>query len=193
MKKKGSVSRLWRTLPIGQRPTFIEWVVQRLRCLSCGVVRQVKIPFADPDRRYTRGFERYVLELSRHMTIQDVAHHLGISWHTVKEIQKRELQRRFSAPSLKGLRRIAIDEISIGRGHRYLTVVLDLHSGAVVFVGEGKGADALKPFWKRLRFSRARIEAVAMDMSQAYIAAVSNNLPHAAIVFRSFPRDQTHE
>ena len=186
VKKKGSVSRLWRTLPIGQRPTFIEWVVQRLRCLSCGVVRQVKIPFADPDRRYTRGFERYVLELSRHMTIQDVAHHLGISWHTVKEIQKRELQRRFSAPSLMGLRRIAIDEISIGRGHRYLTVVLDLHSGAVVFVGEGKGADALKPFWKRLRFSRARIEAVAMDMSQAYIAAVSNNLPHAAIVFDHF-------
>jgi transposase len=155
VKKKEVVSRLWMTLPIGRRPTFIEWGIQRLRCMACGVVRQAKIPFADPDRRYTRGFERYVLELSRHMTIQDVAHHLGISWHTVKEIQKRELQRRFSAPSLKGLRRIAIDEISIGRGHRYLTVVLDLHSGAVVFVGEGKGANALEPFWKRLRSSKA--------------------------------------
>lgn len=186
VKKKGAVSRMWRTLPIGLRPTFIEWAVQRLRCLACGAVRQVKVPFADPDRRYTRGFERYVLELSRHMTIQDVAHHLGISWHTVKEIQKRELQKRFSVPSLKALSRIAIDEISIGRGHRYLTVVLDLHSGAVVFVGEGKGASALEPFWKRLKFSKARIEAVAMDMSQAYIAAVSNNLPHATIVFDHF-------
>jgi transposase len=150
------------------------------------VIRQARIPFADPDRRYTRAFERYVLELSRHMTMQDAAHHLGISWHTVKEIQKRYLQRRFSCPSLKDLKRIAIDEISVGRGHRYLTVVLDLHSGAAVFVGEGKGADALIPFWKRLKSSRAGIEAVAMDMSQAYIAAVTSNLPHATIVFDHF-------
>jgi transposase len=120
------------------------------------------------------------------MTMQDVAHHLEISWHTVKEIQKRYLQRHFSSPSLKALKRIAIDEISVGHGHRYLTVVLDLHSGAVVFVGEGKGADALTPFWKRLKASGARIEAVAMDMSQAYIGAVSANLPRATIVFDHF-------
>ncbi len=186
VKKKGTVRRTWITLPIGLRPTLIEWDVQRLRCLGCGALRQVNIPFADPDRRYTRAFDRYVLELSRHMTMADVARHLGISWHTVKEIQKRYLQRRFLCPSLKDLKRIAIDEISIGHGHRYLTVVLDLHSGAVVFVGEGKGADALEPFWKRLKFSRARIEAVAMDMSQAYITAVRSNLPHATIVFDHF-------
>jgi len=186
VKKKGTVRRVWNTLPIGLRPTLIEWFLQKLLCLSCGVVRQVKVPFADPDRRYTRGFERYMLELSRHMTIKDVAYHLGISWHTVKDIQKRYLEKLFYRPSLKKLKRVAIDEISIGRGHRYLTVVLDLYSGAVVFVGEGKGADALKPFWKRLKSSKARIEAVAMDMSQAYISAVTNNLPRATIVFDHF-------
>jgi transposase len=120
------------------------------------------------------------------MTILDVAHHLQMSWHTVKEIQKRNLGKHFSRPALKALKRIAIDEISVGRGHRYLTVVLDLDSGAVVFVGEGKGASALEPFWKRLKSSRARIQAVAMDMSQAYISAVTANLPHAAIVFDHF-------
>lgn len=186
VKRKGTVRRVWNTLPVGLRPTLIEWFVQRVFCLSCGVVRQVKIPFADPERRYTRGFERYVLELSRHMTMLDVARHLAISWHTVKEIQKRYLRTHFSSPSLKGLTQIAIDEISIGRGHRYLTVVLDLASGAVVFVGEGKGTNALIPFWKRLRASRASIEAVAMDMSQAYISAVTGNLPTATIVFDHF-------
>jgi transposase len=186
VKRKGTVRRVWMTLPIGLRPTLIEWDVQRLRCLACRALRQANVPFADPDRRYTRGFERYVLELCRHMTMWDVARHLGISWHTIKNIQKRYLQRRFSSPSLKALTRIAIDEISIGHGHRYLTVVLDLHSGAVVFVGEGKGANALEPFWKRLKSSKARIEAVAMDMSQAYIAGVRSNLPHATIVFDHF-------
>jgi len=49
------------------------------------------------------------------------------------------------------------------------SVVLDMDTGAVIFVGDGKGSDALEPFWKRLRRSRAKIKAVAMDMSPTYI------------------------
>ena len=120
------------------------------------------------------------------MTIRDVAEHLGVGWDMIKDIQKRDLSRRFAKPKLKHLRRIAIDEIAVAKGHRYLTVVLDLDSGAVVFVGDGKGADALKPFWKRLRPSGAKIEAVAMDMSAAYRGAVSAHLPEAVIVFDRF-------
>jgi transposase len=74
----------------------------------------------------------------------------------------------------------------VAKGHRYLTVVLDLPSGAVVFVGDGKGAAALKPFWKRLRPSGAKIEAVAMDMAAGYRAAVATYLPKAKIVFDRF-------
>jgi transposase len=44
---------------------------------------------------------------------------------------------RFARPKFRKLKRIAIDEISIGKGHRYLTIVLDLGTGAVVFVGDG--------------------------------------------------------
>ena len=88
------------------------------------------------------------------MTIRDVASHLGVGWDVIKDIQKRDLSRRFAKPKLKHLRHIAIDEIAIAKGHRYLTVVMDLDSGAVVFVGDGSGAKALKPFWKRLRGSK---------------------------------------
>ena len=160
--------------------------IPRVECQACGVVRQVKIPFADPRRSYTKSFERFVLELSRSMTIRDVARHLNVGWDLIKEIQKRDLLRRYAKPKLKHLRYIAIDEIAVAKGHRYLTVVMDLESGAVVFVGDGKGADALKPFWKRLRPSKAKIEAVAMDMSKAYWGAVLTHLPKAKIVFDHF-------
>jgi transposase len=120
------------------------------------------------------------------MTILDVAKHLQVSWGTIKDIQKRYLKRRYRNPSLKHIERIAIDEISIGKGHRYLTVVLNLRTGAVIYVGDGKGADALSPFFKRLKRSKAKVKAVAIDMSPAYIAAVLDNLPDAAIVFDHF-------
>jgi transposase len=154
--------------------------------LACKIIRQVKVGFADTRRSYTKAFERYALDLCQRMTIQDVANHLGVSWDTIKDIQKRFLQKRFSKPKLKNLKKIAIDEISIGKGHRYLTVVLDLITGAVVFVGDGKSSDALIPFWKRLKASKANVEAVAIDMSPAYIRAVKDNLPNAKIVFDHF-------
>src|SRR5438105_1404015 len=183
---RGHVQRCFRSLPIGSRATFVVLPIPRVECLACGRVRQVKVPFADPRRSYTKAFERYALELSKRMTIRDVAAHLGVSWDVIKEIQKRDLSHRFAKPKLKHLRAIAIDEIAVAKGHRYLTVVLDLESGAVVFVGDGKGADALKPFWKRLRPSHAQIEAVAMDMSAAYRGAVATELPKAKIVFDHF-------
>lgn len=182
----GHESRSFKTVPIGHKPARIVLPIPRVECRSCGITRQVTLPFADPRRRYTKAFERYSLELSRLMTIQDVAHHLGVGWDTIKDIQKRDLQHRFKKPRLGKLKHIAIDEISIGHGHRYLTVVLNLQTGAVVFVGDGKGAEALEPFWGRLRAAKAKVEAVATDMSPAYILAVRENLGDAIHVFDHF-------
>ena len=184
--RKGGHRRRFRGLPVGSRPVWIELDVPRLECKACGAVRQAKVGFAAGRHRYTKRFARYVLELARCMCIWDVAGHLGVSWNLVKTILKGELQRRFSRPRLGDLERIAIDEISIGRGHRYLTVVLDLETGAVVFVGDGKGSDALAPFWKQLRRAGAQIEAVATDMAQAYIRAVKEHLPGSVLVFDHF-------
>ena len=186
LRPRGRVEHHFRALPIGSRPTTVVLLVPRVQCLVCGVVRQVEIAFADPRRGYTRSFERYALELSRRMTIRDVASHLGVGWDVIKDIQKRDLKRRFAKPKLKSLRHIAIDEIAVAKGHRYLTIVMDLDSGVVKFVGDGKGADALKPFWKRLRSSGAKVVAVAMDMSAGYRGAVSTELPKAKIVFDHF-------
>ena len=72
------------------------------------MVRQVVVSFADPRRSYTKSFERYALELSRSMTILDVARHLNVGWDLIKEIQKRDLSRRYAKPKLKHLRYIAI-------------------------------------------------------------------------------------
>jgi transposase len=183
---RGRQERIFRTVPIGMKPTSIVLEVPRVGCLRCHANQQVKIGFADPKKRYTRSFERYALELSRHMTIQDVADHLQVGWDTIKDIQAKNLQRRFGNPKLRKLKQIAIDEINIGKGHHYLTVVLDLLSGAVVFVGDGKGVEALEIFWQKLRRCRARIKAVASDMSAAYIRAIRDNIPNAVHVFDHF-------
>jgi transposase len=184
--KRGRVVRCFRAMPIGHKATTLLVPVQRLGCRRCGVVRQAHLGFADPLRSYTRSFERFALELSRRMTIKDVAAQLQVGWDVIKDIQMHDLQRRFARPRLRQLRIIALDEIAVAKGHRYLTLVVDLAMRVVVFVGDGKGADALDPFWTRLRRSRATVQAVAIDLSAAYILAVSCHLAEAVLIFDHF-------
>ena len=183
---RGKQIRRFRTVPIGRKAVYIELPVQRVECTKCKAVRQVKVRFTDEHKSYTRAFERMVLDLSKHMTIRAVARYLGVSWDLVQEIQKSNLFKRYRLPKLSKVRRIAIDEIYQGKKLGYLTIVLDLQRGAVIFVGTGKGGDALVPFWKRLKRSRAQIEVVATDMSTAYIRAVRTHLPDATLVFDHF-------
>src|ERR1700719_3225972 len=127
---RGHIEPHFRTVPIGSRATFVGFPIPRVECQAHRLVRQVEVSFAAPRRSYTKAFERYALELSRRMTISDVAHHLNVGWDMIKDIQKRDLSWRYAKPKLKHLQYIAIDEIAVAKGHRYLTVVMDLESGA---------------------------------------------------------------
>ena len=184
--RRGCFERQLRTVPIGFKPVWLLVRVPRVECRACGCLRRINLGIVDQRRSYTKGFGRLVLSLARVMPLKDIAMLLGVGWDLVKDIFKSWLKRRFDRPKLSKLQYISIDEISIRRGHTYITLVLDLKTGAVVFVGEGKGGDALTLFWTRLKRSGAKLKAVATDMSPAYIGAVLENLPQVPLVFDKF-------
>ncbi len=93
---RGTIKRRFKAFRFGFKIIYLELEVQRVGCLDCDSVRQVSLGFADPRFSYTYAFERYALELSKHMTIQDVAKHLSVSWDVIKDIQKRYLTTRLS-------------------------------------------------------------------------------------------------
>lgn len=183
---EGVVPRRFQTVPLGWMPAYIDLDVQRVRCHTCARTRQVDIGFADPHKRYTKRFERMVVDLCRRMTMQDVSNFLGLSWDTVKAICKANLLKRFASPCLKHLKRIAIDEVYLGKRHKFITVVLDLDSGAVVHIAPGKSAESLTGFFKDLSRSGAKVQAVATDMGAAFLLAIKCHLPDAIHVLDHF-------
>ena len=136
--------------------------------------------------RYTRQLEKLVEQLSRRMTLLDVAEFTALNWDTVKDIVKRRLRRDYGRINLKGVRYVSIDEIYVGKRRGYYTLVMDIESGRILWVSQGRGKASLRGFWPRLRRSRVRIRAVAMDMSGAYWAAVVEALVGVAVVFDKF-------
>ncbi len=61
-----------------------------------------------------------------------------------------------------------------------------MDSGRIIWVGAGRGSEALRGFWRRFKLSGGRLQAVAMDMSGAYAASVRAHAPHALLTFDRF-------
>lgn len=160
--------------------------MRRLKCKTCGADVYEDLHFVTGKQRYTHRLARLVIELLHRMTIKDVAHYLGLSWDTVKDIHKNYLNHKFSHIDIKDVKHIGIDEFALRKGHVYLTIVVDMLSGAIIHVGDGKGIDSLKKFWPKLKRSGAKIESVSSDMSAAFISAIKKNLPDAIHVFDHF-------
>jgi transposase len=173
-------------MPTGTRHNLLYLFIPRVVCKKCGAIRQVTVPFLEGQRSYTKALARYVFSMSQLIPLRYVADLCGLSWDTVKQIHKEKLKRKFRRIKLKNVRQIAIDEVCIGRPRKFITIVLDLETGQVLHIGRGKGAGALKEFWKRLKRSKAKIQAVSTDMASGYMSAVENHLPEAVLVIDRF-------
>lgn len=183
-----SYTRRIRDLSFGEHQVTLELQQRRLRCDGCNAVRVEAHDFVEPSARVTHRLARYIAALCEKLPISDVARHLGLDWKLVKRCDKAVLEREFSGTDNTGLRVLAVDEISLKKGHhQYMTVVLDYDSGRVVWMGEGHGFDTLSAFFEQMTAQeRAGIEAVAMDMWDPFAKAVRHHLPKARIVYDLF-------
>ncbi len=184
--KNGYRLRDFVGLPIGGKRVTIRMKVQRYKCKECNFDQQEKISFATNSCSYTHRFAKYVVDLLRGMTLQDMSNHLGVSWDTVKEIHSSYLKRHYSLPSLDGVENIGIDEFAVRKGHVYKTIVVDLDRGRIIYISDGKGSEALKKFWRKVKHKNIKIKHVATDLSAAFIASVMENCSDAVHVFDHF-------
>ena len=183
--------RVFMALPVGRCACFLHVTVHRLNCADCGAKKYERLPFlSSPKARVTRQLERSIIELRAEMSITAVAGFFHLDWKTVKNIEKNALQKKYARVPLKDVRRITIDEIyafpKAGAGEKYVTIVRDLDTGAVLEVARGKGARALDAFARRIKKFKKNITLVCMDMSNAYAAWAFKNLPNADVVFDHF-------
>lgn len=184
--RNGFMERDIRSVPIGPMPVTLHVKVQRVRCRDCGSDAHEKLHYTTGKRTYTHRLAKFVVCLLKIGTMQDVARFLRMSWATVKDIHKSYLQNNYANPDLSKVRVVGIDEFAVRKGHKYKTIVVDLETGEIIYVGEGKGADALDKFWKKGEKCGMKIKYIATDLSAAFISAVKDHAPDAVHVFDHF-------
>ncbi|MEK7325628.1 MAG: ISL3 family transposase, partial [Chloroflexota bacterium] len=177
-----------RDLSFGERRMILQVEYRKVLCASCRKVRVERLDFVDIHQRVTLRLAAYAAELCRRgLSVDAVAHHLGLDPKTVKAIDKAALDREFGETRYEGLQRLAIDEIAVKKGHRYMTVVLDYDTGRVVWMGPGRQIATLDEFFGKMPENvRTGLQAVAIDMWEPYIASIKKWCPQADIVFDLF-------
>jgi transposase len=179
-----------RDILIGRAPQRHLYVRVKLSRLACGCCRAyLQEPLDDliphPKARVSRALARTIIELRREMSIKAVAKYFGLPWHTVKNLEKAYLARKYRKIRLADVKFLCIDEIHVGDAG-YKTIARDYDSGAVLFVGNGKSGDTLAPFSKRLKQAKADIRAISIDMSNAFTAWVKDEFKNADIIYDHF-------
>ena len=178
--------RRWRHLDVAGMKFVLRYRTRRVDCVRCGVVVEY-VPWAEVGSWFTRPFEDHVGYLAQRSDKTSVSALMRVAWATVGDIIRRVVKRHGSDGLLDGLTHIGVDELSYRRYHEYVTVVVDHVRGHVVWAFKGKNADTLKAFFEELGDQRTgALEAVTIDMSGAYIKAVTEVAPHVQIIFDRF-------
>lgn len=180
--------RTWRHLDTWQLFTYLHARVPRIRCPEHGV-KCVELPWAEAGSRNTYEFECYAIDVLTESNVDGASRILRMGWQPVWHIMERAVQRGLASKSRAPPRRIGIDEKAIAKGHKYVTIVCDLDGGTVEYVADGRRESSLDEYYLLLSDRElASIEAIAMDMLDAYIASTLKYVPGAQdkIVFDRF-------
>jgi len=183
-----AAERVWRHLDSCQFATQLHASVPRVECPEHGV-HQVKLPWAEERSRFTLLFERFAIGVLLETDLSGAMRILRIGWDAAFHIMERavargKLAKKSAAPTLLG-----VDETSVAKGQRYVTVVCDLAHGTVEHLSEHRRAESLGSYYTTLSDDElTSIKAVSMDMHAPYVKATRDHVPgwHRKIVFDRF-------
>ena len=163
----------------------------RFRCVECGAKFTEEIPLRYPGTRITERAATWVQTLLRNkLSIRAVQNITGIHWETVRFLHKELMMSALKQHAEKHQedkyqpKYLAVDEFAIHKGHTYATCVMDLETGEVLWVGQGRTKAAFSKFFDEIdRTLLSEVKAVAMDMNASYHILVQQHLPQAQIVY----------
>lgn len=172
--------RVWRHLDTMQYTTLLHARPPRVNCAEHGV-RAVRLPWAEPQSRFTLLFERFAIEVLLQTSVEAAARLLRLSWDEAWAIQQRAVERGLGKKKTVPPTYIGIDEKAFRSGQgSYMTLICDLERGNVEWVAPDRTAASVGAYFEQFTADqRGAIQGLAMDMWRAYAKAVSEYVPGA--------------
>ena len=188
-KAYDTVQKSWRHLNFFQFECYLHAFVPRIQT-GTGQTRQVQTPWEGKVPGFTLLMEALILQLAKNMPVHQVATAaLGISDNRIWRLLHNYVELVREQQDLSGLTHLGVDETAVLRGHKYVSLFVDLKERKTVFVTEGKDQTVMETFSKEIVIKKGapeNIQVVSQDMSPAFRAGVELHFPKAKIVYDRF-------
>lgn len=179
----------WRHLNVFQHRCEITCRLPRGKCRQCGHVFRVRPPWEGLSTHFTKEFEAFALLLMREMPMSKVAEAVGETDTRLWRMLFRQVDAAYAEADFSNVCCVGVDEMSVRKGHEYISVFADLVKKRVLFATEGKDQATWLKFVEALEKHNGHRHAItqaSMDMSRAYQRGVADNCRHAQVVFDKF-------
>lgn len=179
----------WRHLNVFQHRCEITCRLPRGKCRQCGHVFRVRPPWEGLSTHFTKEFEAFALLLMREMPMSKVGELVGETDTRLWRMLFRQVDGAYAEADFSQACCVGVDEMSVRKGHEYISVFADLVARRVMFATEGKDKETWMRFVEALEKHnghRHSITQVSMDMSPAYQSGVAENCRNAQVVFDKF-------
>lgn len=183
-----TAGKSWRHLNFFEHECYLKARVPRIDCEQDGVL-QVNVPWAREGADFTLLFESLAMTLCREMPVNTVSKLLGVDDNKLWRMVQFYVDKGLAAADFSQVKKIGADETSKGKGHDYITLIMDLEEKKTIFVAQGKGSDTIVNFKADLIAHGGlpeNISDASIDMSQAFIKGLKENFPNAEITFDKF-------
>ena len=180
--------RLFKHVPLWGLSVYLEYEMRRVDCCRCGVTVE-SVPWADGRQRLTNDFRNFLSSWARRLPWNEVAHCFHTSWGTVCRAVEATVAWGLQHRDLDGVSAIGIDEIQVGKGHQYMTLVYQIDQGArrLLAIGSGREIRTLLGCLRELGPKvRKNIQFVCSDMWKAYLTVIARRLPQALNILDKF-------
>ena len=184
-----TVEREWQHLNFFEHHCFLHCGVPRIKTAD-GKVVTVDVPWSRPGSGFTLLFEAFAMALiEREMPVNRVAEVLGVNPQRVWCVFNHWIGQARDADDPSSITQLGVDETSSRKGHKYVTLGVDLQTSRVIHACEGKGKETLNSIQQHLEYkgvTKEQITQISMDLSPAFIAGAAKSFPLAAITFDRF-------
>ena len=184
-----------RHVPFGSTLTCVIFPHRQLRCPECGATKSQFVSFKADGHRITRELFNYVYDLlaTGNYTNKEVASLAGLHPAVVKAIDKQRLLDKYTIDG-KQFRKpeqtaefLGIDEFKLHDNRKFATHIIDLSTGHILFIAEGKKKRVVYNFIKFVGMEWMKhVKGVACDMNSDFAEAFKERCPHLEIVFDHF-------
>ena len=178
----------WRHLNFFQHECYLVCRVPRVK-LPDGKARLIKTPWEGKGLGFTMLFEALMLQLCVEMPVNAVARLVKEDDNKIWRVLRAYVDEARRGEDYSELEVVGVDETSMKRRHKYVSIVVDIDKAKTVFVAEGKDSRVLERFKDDLLAHGGdpkKISDISCDMSPAFIKGISEHFPNSAITFDKF-------